>query len=331
MLTDVLGQSDVARKFLNARRQGRLAQAYILSGPDGIGKMPFAMELAKTFLCQEKGDDACEHCPSCRKVQHGNHEDIEILEPFGPGQVIRMRDDIDPLIERLNYKTRSGEHRYVILREADRMREEAQNHFLKTLEEPPTDVTFFLLTARMPALLETIISRCQIVRMHRAAPHEIEQFLVKRGMDPDRARLYSRLADGCPGRAVRMDEEGIFDRRQRVLTWLADLDKIGAVMLANAVIDENRSRTLMEARSKYSLDLALMATIYRDMTLLAEGADPSLLYNPDVAGDLARRARKTGARRLREQSAKILESRRHVEANVSTDLIISNLLAELAA
>ncbi|HUW30544.1 MAG TPA: DNA polymerase III subunit delta' [Planctomycetota bacterium] len=330
MLSDVLGQSDVARKFLKARRQNRLAQAYILAGPDGIGKMPFAVELAKTFLCQEKGDDACEHCPSCRKVHHGNHEDIEVLEPTGAGKFI-TQESIHQLIERLNYKTRSGEHRYVILREADRMRPEAANHFLKTLEEPPTDVTFLLLTARMPALLETIVSRCQIVRMHRAAPDEIEQFLVKRGMEPDRARLYSRLADGCPGRAVRMEEEGIFDRRQRILRWLADLDKIGHVMLGNEVIEENRSRTLMEARGKYSVDLALMATIYRDMTLLAEGADPSLLYNPDVAGDLARRARKTGARRLREQSGRILESRQYIEANASPDLVISNLLADLAA
>ena len=128
MLADVLGQEKIARNFLTAWKQDRLAQAYILSGPDGIGKTPLAIELAKTFLCREGGDDACEACPSCRKAAHGNHEDIEIMEPATKGRVI-SRDAVHALIETLNFRARSGEHRFVIIREADRMRDEAANHF----------------------------------------------------------------------------------------------------------------------------------------------------------------------------------------------------------
>ena len=328
MLADVLGQAEVAEKFLNARKKDKLAQAYILAGPDGIGKTPFAIELAKTLLCQKKANDACELCPSCRKVQHGNHEDIEILEPAGAGNIIAF-EMVNELIEKLRFKTRGGEHRFVILREADRMREETANHFLKTLEEPPTDVTFFLLTARLPALLETIVSRCQIVRMHRAAAGEIERFLVKRGIDADRARLYARLADGCTGRAVSMEESGVFDRRRRVLKWVSELDRDTDLIVAGEMLEENRGKTPADTRDGHYADLGLMASLYRDMTLIAEGAEASLLYNPDAADRLRPRAQKTGPGRLRAQTLEIIEARRKVERFVNPDLVISRLFDEL--
>ena len=330
MLADVLGQAEVAKRFINAWRKNRLAQAYILHGSDGIGKTPFAIELAKTFLCEKHGDDACEQCPSCRKVQHSNHEDIEILEPTGAGKIITF-ESVNELIEKLKFKTRSGEHRYVIIREAERVRPETANHFLKTLEEPPTEVTFFLLTARLPALLETIVSRCQIVRMHRTPADEIERFLIRRKVEQDKARLYSRLADGCPGRAVNMDDGGIFERRMQVLAWLRELDQIGDIVVAAEVLEANKGRTLADTRDAHAANLGLLATIYRDMTLLAEGADPALLYNPDVADDLRSRALRVGSARLRAQSLAILEARGNIEGNINPDLVISQLLADLAA
>ena len=334
MIADVLGQAEVAKKLINAWRKNRLAQAYILHGPDGIGKTPFAIELAKTFLCLKGGTehalaDACDQCPSCRKVQHSNHEDIEVLEPSGPGRVVTF-ENVNALIEKLKFKTRSGEHRYVIIEEADRVRPETANHFLKTLEEPPTDVTFFLLTARLPALLETIVSRCQVVRMHRTPPAEIERFLLARGAEPEKARLYSRLADGCPGRAANMDGAGTFERRTRLLDWLHELDQTGDIVVASEVLEANRARTLMDTRDNHIANLGLLVTIYRDMTLLAEGADAALLYNPDVADDLRSRAQRVGAARLRTQSLEILDARKNIEGMVSPDLVISQLLADLA-
>jgi len=328
MLADVLGQEKLARNFLTAWKQDRFAQAYILSGPDGIGKTPFAIELAKTFLCREGGDDACEACPSCRKVAHGNHEDVEILEPSGAGFMIHW-EEVQELIEKLRLKARSGEHRFVIIREADRMREETANHFLKTLEEPPTDVTFFLLTARLPALLETIVSRCQIVRMHRAPPGDVEGFLRRRGYAAEKAALYASLCDGCPGRALAMEESGVFERRGRALQRLLALNRDNAEIAASRMLAENKGQTATETRRNHYDDLGLMATLLRDATLMAEGADTSLLYNPDIAGKLQPRAAASTPELLRKQTLSILETRENIERFVNPDLLISRLFLEL--
>lgn len=329
MLSDVLGQSEVARKFLNAWRAGRLAQAYILSGPDGIGKMLFAMALVKTLLCEKQGDDACERCASCRKMAHGNHEGLEILEPTGAGVVIKY-DDVNGLIERLQYKLRAGEHRFVVLREADRVMQETANHFLKTLEEPPPNVTFFLLTARLPSLLPTIISRCQTVRMHRARPDEIESFLLARGFDAAKAKLYARLADGCPGRAVNMDEAGVFERRESVLQRLLDANRDNEAVLAGEMLEANREKTLTLTRASLNVELGLMAALLRDMTLLAEGAGGPLLYNPDAEDKLGARAERFSPRKLRELTLDVLEARTNIERNIHPDFVIGRLFTELA-
>jgi len=330
MLADILGQSEIAARFLRAWRQQRLAQAYILNGPDGIGKAPFAVELVKTFLCREQGDDACESCPSCRKIKHGNQEDLEILEPTGPGNVIH-KDQIDELMNKLRFRARSGEHRFVIIREADRMAEASANHFLKTLEEPPTRVTFFLLTSHISYLLPTIISRCQVVRMHRATADEIERFLVERGSDEAEAKLYATLSNGCPGRAVAMKEFGMFERRERILARITGLNA-GNEMVASAdMLNENKGQNLAASRAAHVADLTIMAALFRDMALLADGAEQSLLYNPDIAGRLQERAAAADPDRLREQTLHILEARSNIQKLINPDLVISELMMDLAS
>jgi len=329
MLADILGQGEVAAKFINAWKQGRLAQAYILTGPDGIGKTPFAIELVKTFLCGEKGDDACERCPSCRKVNHSNHEDVEVMQPTGRGNVIHM-EEVDELIGKLRYRTRSGEHRFVIIRDADRMGDAPANHFLKTLEEPPTNVTFFLLTARPSFLLETIVSRCQVVRMHRATSDEIERFLTDRGYSEAEARLYASLSDGCPGRAVGLKESGVYERRERILQRIMGLNSGNQAPAAADMLNDNRAQTLAASREAHYTDLTLMAALYRDLALLAEGAERSLLYNPDVADRLQERAAAADPARLREQTLHILEARSNIQKLINPDLVISELFMDLA-
>jgi DNA polymerase-3 subunit delta' len=210
------------------------------------------------------------------------------------------------------------------------MGQEPANHFLKTLEEPPTDVTFFLLTARLPALLETIVSRCQIVRMHRAPAEEIEEYMLVRGYPADKAKLYASLSDGCAGRAVNMEETGIFERRADVLQRLLNVTADNRDMLASEMLAKNRAKTLTVTRDNHSTDLGLMAALVRDMAFLAEGADSSLLYNPDVAGDLQPRASQYRPEHLRKHTVHILEARRNIESFINPDLVITQLFIELS-
>jgi hypothetical protein len=157
-----------------AQRAGRLPHALLLTGEDGIGKADFAQWLIQLRWCA--ADDApCGSCATCRKVATRNHPDLVFVckdpspeqDPEGWGSkhevtVDQIRRGVLPL---LGLRAIEGQGRAVVLLDADDMNEEAQNALLKTLEEPPLGSLLLLVSGREEALLETVRSRCQEVRL----------------------------------------------------------------------------------------------------------------------------------------------------------------------
>jgi len=145
--------------------RGRLAHAYLFTGDRVAGLEPVARTLAKTLNCLEpakKGQaavDCCDQCPSCQKIDNGQHPDIHWVRPESKSRVI-VTDQMRELMQEIHLRPSEAEYKVAIVVAADRLRVEAANAFLKTLEEPPPKSILILLTSEPERVLETIRSRC---------------------------------------------------------------------------------------------------------------------------------------------------------------------------
>jgi len=151
----------VRRQVLTAWRSGRLAHAYLIHGP-GSAAEEAALAVAAVLLCE--GHRGCGTCQGCRMTSRRVHPDLLDVRPGGKSSSIGV-EQVREAIEFVARKSYLGGRKVVILHQADRMTPEAANAFLKTLEEPAGQTTLLLLTERASALPETVLSRCQMLRV----------------------------------------------------------------------------------------------------------------------------------------------------------------------
>jgi hypothetical protein len=140
----------------------RLGHAYLIVGaPRGEGKA-FAEALLSLLFCEAQ-QKPCGNCSGCRRVAEHEHPDVAWLEPESKGRMIKVDEQIRPLIQQLSQTSFSGGWKAGVILHADRMSDGAANAFLKTLEEPAPRSLLLLLTDVPQAILPTILSRCQRV------------------------------------------------------------------------------------------------------------------------------------------------------------------------
>ena len=145
--------------------RGRLGHAYLFTGHELGILEDLARTLAKTLNCQTplKGGavrlDSCDQCISCRKVNHATHADVHVLRPESKSRIITV-DQTREVIREIQLKPTEAEYKFAVIVAADRMKSEAANAFLKTLEEPPAKSILVLLSTEPQRLLDTILSRC---------------------------------------------------------------------------------------------------------------------------------------------------------------------------
>jgi DNA polymerase III delta' subunit len=157
----------------NKLEAGQLSHAYLFSGGEGIRKKDFAIELVKLINCKSKESAPCQKCFSCQAIEKGSFSDFKLISErnkkdyvFGDGGEIKIAQ-IRDVQNFLSYKAYYGEYKAVIVDEAEKMNQEAQNCFLKTLEEPKGKTALFLITSKPDMLLPTILSRCQQMKFFR--------------------------------------------------------------------------------------------------------------------------------------------------------------------
>lgn len=148
--------------------------SFIFTGPRGIGKKYSAIEVVKSILC--KKIPACNSCDECRRVDKEMHPNLIIIKPEDDSKEIKI-ESIRELVKSLNFSAVEGNKRFVIIDDAHRMNNSSSNALLKTLEEPPRDTIFILLTSNLHSMLPTIISRCEVVRFSPMAEEKMIKIL----------------------------------------------------------------------------------------------------------------------------------------------------------
>ena len=201
------------RLLCNFIERRRVPNALLFWGPSGVGKGLTAITFAKALMCPEDGSEALSSL-TARKIDHGNHPDLHTINPVKKSRIIDV-DAIDTLIEFASLHPIEAGRRVFIIHEADRMRAPAQNHLLKTLEEPLGKSVFMLLTEHPQLLLPTIRSRCQRVRFGRLRPETVKEILLReRDIPPERAEALASVAGGQMTRAFDLIDS---DKRDVVL------------------------------------------------------------------------------------------------------------------
>lgn len=196
----VVGQPSITSTLKNAIRSNHLAQAFLFTGPRGVGKTTCARILAKTINCRNltAETEACNECESCRAFNSSASFNIYELDAASNNSVDSMRT----LIDQVRIPPQDGRYKVYIIDEVHMLSSQAFNAFLKTLEEPPAYAKFILATTEKHKILPTILSRCQSYDFKRITVDDIVHHLnwvaSQEGIDAEQDALHiiARKADG---------------------------------------------------------------------------------------------------------------------------------------
>lgn len=361
LLASGLEGQERVRDFLLRAARGRLGQAYLFVGPAGSGKLDAAYALAQAALCEHGG---CGSCDDCERVARRSHPDVHALRPAGAAEY--LVEQARGIIDDLALAPVRAKRKLYILESADRLGASAANALLKSLEEPPDNVTFVLLAPSRAQVLPTVASRCQAVPFRPVAPGEAASRLARELGAP---LPEARRATACcpsPGQARGlMLSPARREARRAALECLARLPEAnglevvrlaqeaskaadataeelkesqrGALEEGSGFLSDSAAKALGERqrrelsacrRSQAAEQLGAMGSLLRDALLLACGRREPPACD-DYADAAARLAEALGAEGTARALGALGRAERLVEGNVSPQLALESMLLDI--
>jgi DNA polymerase-3 subunit delta' len=321
MAWDVVGHDWAVALLERGLAKGRVAHAYLLSGPPQTGKTHLARVLAQALNCTQP-DPPCGVCPSCQKIRSGTHPDVRVIVGEGAGESIKI-DQVRALQHEAMLLPYEGRYRVFILRRMDLASTEAANSLLKTLEEPPAHVVLILTAVQAEALPATVVSRCQRLDLRPITLRQVADALRDRGIASDKAELLARLSGGRIGWAMQAAErEELVSQRQRGLDQLIQLLSAKRVQRFDFA-----SKTSRDPASCRDL-IELWAVWWRDLLLL-RAAGGEHLVNLDRADELGQLVHKVDLSQAWAVLVALETTAAQLDANVNARLALEGLLLKL--
>ncbi|MCY3741606.1 MAG: DNA polymerase III subunit delta' [Candidatus Poribacteria bacterium] len=308
MPNPIIGHQQITEQLQHTVASDRIAGAYLFVGPTGVGKEMVARYFAQMIFCQQdtQPPTICGACLACRKVDSGNHPDLQFIRP--DGSLLKI-GQIRELQKQIIYEPLEASRKVYILTDVERMNAEAENCLLKTLEAPPASSVLILLTSNIRALLPTTRSRCQILQFHPMPTQELAAILVERfSVAPEQATTLAITADGAIGKALtRLEKGDVFT--EEVPEILKTTDRLAAFRLAEHFKDNPET-------------LGELVTWYRDLLFLQQGAPSDLITHIHSLEELQRIVPRYSRLRIQQAIQTVFDTKSLIE-NTNTNATLA--------
>ena len=331
----IAGHQRLLTLLSRAIARDTLPPSVLFAGAAGIGKRRTAIAVAEALNCLTPLTagpfevDACGECASCRRIARGVHGDVITIEPGDSGSI--KIEPVRDVIDRANYRPFEGKRRVVIIDEADALVDAAQNALLKTLEEPPQASVFVLVSSMPDALLATVRSRCRPLRFGELAPAEVAATLMRdHEYSEADAMAAAAEAGGSVGRALAASGLDLSEAREAAHRLLNQAARVAdPARRLDSVRGLTGKATGAAERDQMAICLRAMASLLRDVGLLANRADPVTLANADLQDDLRRLAGAYDSERSMRAFGAVDRALAALDRNVNPKVVADWLVLQL--
>lgn len=294
----IKGQNFAKKYLSNSIKSNMISHAYMFEGPNGVGKNTMARELAAILLEMEN---------------LFNSPDYIEIKPDGNSikiaQIRKLQSDI--LVK--PYKS----YKIYVIDEAQKMTVEAQNALLKTLEEPPKYAIIILITDNKESLLDTIKSRCEIIKFTPIPIREVANYLTMSGVDEKRASLLANFSRGSMKKAIELSESEDFHLMRE------EVQKYVETFLGGNLIEIMDIQSSIEKyKDQITNVLDLMINYFRDIMMVKENVDNSMIINLDRLVFIKNMSNKTTYSQLSKIIDIIEETKNKLRSNCNFNISI---------
>ena len=304
----------VFKTFSNALKTNKIAQAYLIKGNDSAPVLECAKFLSKTLICDE-GDFACDSCLSCIRFEEGNYSDFKLLD--ASKQSIKVKD-VEELQEFLSSSSLENKKKKIyIINLLENCNKETVNALLKTLEEPHPNTYAFITTQNESKILQTILSRCQILTLLPNDKIYLKEELRIKNIDPLDIDLLTSIYSNIDT-IIEMKESSIYSKvKQALLDTIEAFNKNKEYALFSAQTDVIPN---IKSKEEARLYLDLLSLLFKDVIRVKLNQDLSLSNLKSKIVTLSNKIVDPYSNYL-----EILLTRGKIELNVSISLLIEHI------
>ncbi len=329
MTWNIFGHEGAIAYLKEQCKPDNIRHAYLITGPEGVGRVTLAKAFVKALNCQNPPteNDFCDACTACRQIEAEAWADLSILRPAENSRELRI-DQVRQMQQNLALAPYQSQWRVIIIPDFQNATIAASNALLKSLEEPPARAILILTADAKENLLETIASRCSILRLRPLGVQKCAEILQeKHQLTEEAAKRLAHLAGGRVGTAIRYaQDESQLDSYEDALAQLLDI--LPQSKRARLQYVETLSKSKGSQRQTVANLLGIWLTFWRDLLIAHSQADLPLvnLKHEGSLKTLAAQLELTQIETTLKAHEKGLEQ---IDANVNPRLLIENILLNI--
>ena len=316
MLDDYIESQKIAyRIFKNAVIKNHIMHAYLIESKGYDKQLDLAIAFAKYLLCPfgYSNLNKCSNCYQCQRIDDGNFTEIEIIEP--DGQVIK-KEQLDTLQKKFSRKSLESNKKIYIINHAEAMNQSAANSILKFLEEPEDNIIAILVVDNSYQLLNTIVSRCQIVTLNNVLDSKKDMLHV----------IGSFLYDSKEKVDEYCTDENVMNEIKAVVNFAKYYEKNGLDIL---LFMQKMWNDIFYDKIKMTMALNILLLFYRDA--LNYKIFNKIEYLFDFDSDIIEVSKKNDITKLIEKINAIIKAREKIYQNINLNLLMDKLVLEMEA